>query len=173
MSLLHRSIKLPFNRDHFVAWFTGSEAGLATTTAIIAGLMVTHTSINTVVTAAIISFLVQAFNSAIIHYSNERMGDEIDREDIKNGYFHPAVLGVWFWLWHTLMSVMVLLPILFVPDQFKATVYSIVITLVLMFAVGAVKGKIVKRDAVQDGLEMVIVGGLVICAGLVAGIILS
>lgn len=156
-----------------MAWFAGSEGGLATTTAIIAGLMVTQTGRDVVVITAIISFLVQAFNASVVHYSAERTDDEIDREDKRNGFWSPAIVAVWHFLWHTAMSIFVLLPILLVTNQLVATVYSIGITLVLLFIVGAIKGRAVKRSPLEDGLELVILGALVICVGLLAGILLS
>lgn len=173
MPLLHRPVMLPFDRGRFMAWFAGSEGGLATTTAIIAGLMVIHTGLDVIVVTAIISFMVQGFNGSIGLFAAERTDDEINREDRMSGYRKPAVNALLHFMSHVLMSVLVLLPILLVPNQFKATTYSIVITLVLLFGIGAYKGKIVKRNPIRDGLELVVLGSLVISVGIVAGTILG
>lgn len=173
MPLLHRPIHLPYDRERFMAWFAGSEGGLATTTAIIAGLMVTSTKLEAIVVTAIISFMVQGFNGSIGLFSAQRTADEIEREDSFKGYRQPAVSAFLHFAWHVLMSILVLLPVLLVPDAFKATTYSILITLTLLFMIGAFKGKIVKRNPIRDGLELVVLGSMVISVGLLAGIVLS
>lgn len=173
MPLFHRSISLPFDRSRFMAWFAGSEGGLATTTAIIAGLMVTPAGLDVIVVTAIISFMVQGFNGSVGLFSAQRTDDEIDREDTFKGYRQPAVNASLHFLSHVVMSVLVLLPLLLVPNQFRATSYSIGITLILLFIIGAYKGRLVKRNPLRDGFELVVLGSLVICVGILAGVTLG
>ena len=63
--LFGREVKLPIERELFNALLNGSEGGLATTTAIISGLLVSTSNRELVVTTAFIAFMVQGFNGAI------------------------------------------------------------------------------------------------------------
>jgi VIT1/CCC1 family predicted Fe2+/Mn2+ transporter len=173
MALLYRAIRLPVDREYFMAWFSGSEGGLSTTSAIIAGLMVSSAALDLIALTAVISFTVQAFNSAIGSFSSNRTFDEIERQDIVKGYRKPAIDAALQFLSHVLMGAIVLSPIIFVTNAVEATIMSIAITLFFLFVIGYFKGRIVKRNPYRDGLELVLLGALIISVGITAGIILS
>ncbi len=77
----HKKAKLPFERNLFLSTFSGLEAGVATTTAIILGLLISGESIDVVTVAAYVALSVQAFNSAVNRYVSLRTSLEIDNQN--------------------------------------------------------------------------------------------
>jgi VIT1/CCC1 family predicted Fe2+/Mn2+ transporter len=171
--LFRRFARLPFDREYFMALFSGFEGGLATTSAIAAGLLIFTQDTSIVITTATISYIVQAFNGAIGKFSAEHTNDEIDHEDILHGYKKPIINASLQFTAHAVMGAIVLLPIIYIDDTAKAMLFSIGITLTLLFLLGAYKGYVVGKSSLADAVEQVGLGVLVICAGIVAGYLLG
>lgn len=172
MVLIKRRVKLPLNRQYFSALLTGSEGGLSTTTAIIAGLMISTDQPDLVVLIAVISFLVQAFNNAIGRFSSEYTDQELDGRRKWLTYGQPARDAFAQFTAHIVMSTLVLLPIVLVADVTRAIVYSITITLFFLFVIGFYKGRLARTNALRDGIELLVLGSLIISVGIAAGLIL-
>lgn len=168
-----RPLRVPFGSEIFVSIFGGAEGGLATTSAIIAGLFVSTQDRELVITTAVISFLVQAFNGAIGRYSAERTNDEIEQtEDIVGK--RPAIIDAVVQLSsHVSGAVLVIAPIVLIVDVQLALVTSIGITLSLLFINGAVKAYFVKNNPIVEGLELVVLGAMIISVGISAGWLLK
>ncbi len=156
-----------------MALFSGFEGGLATTSAIAAGLLIFTDEIVIVTTTATISFIVQAFNGAISRFSAEHTNDEIDHEDILHGYKKPIINAFLQFSAHITMGIIVLLPIIYMENTTEAMFISVGATLLLLFFLGAYKGYVVGKGALGDALEQVGLGMLIIAAGILAGSLLS
>lgn len=165
--------RLPFDRDYFMALFSGFEGGLATTSAIAAGLLIFTHDTSIVITTATISFIVQAFNGAIIKFSAEHTNDEIDHKDILHGYRKPVLKASLQFIAHTVMGIVVLLPIIYLDSTVKAMMASIGITLGLLFLLGGYKGYVVGKNFLPDALQQIALGILIISAGIIAGYLLT
>lgn len=170
---LRRFARLPFGRDYFIALFSGFEGGLATTSAIAAGLLIFTHDTSIVITTATISFIVQAFNGAIGKFSAEHTNEEFDHEDILHGYKRPVIKASLQFMAHTVMGFVVLLPIIYLDSTTEAMLASIGITLGLLFLLGGYKGYIVGKGFLPDALQQIALGILIICAGVIAGYLLS
>src|SRR5680860_1609023 len=170
--IFRKIAKLPFDRDYFMALLSGSEGGLATTSAIVAGLLVTNSERDIVIIMAAISFVVQAFNNAINSFSSEHTSDEIDYEDVINGYRKPIMNATLQFIAHLIMVILALLPIIYIDNTASALLVSIGITLTLLFLLGLYKGRVVGTYALTDGLEQLGLGAMVISVGILAGYIL-
>ncbi|MDX1765372.1 MAG: VIT1/CCC1 transporter family protein [Candidatus Saccharimonadales bacterium] len=171
--LFKQKTKLPFDREYFLALLGGLEGGLATTTAIVVGLIITTEQREIVVTTAIISFMVQAFNSSVGRFSAAHTDDEIDRIETWKGYRKPVYNALLQFTSHILVSLLVILPIVFVSDIFSAVGMTISITLILLFVIGLYKGILLKLHPFRDAAELFILGSLVISVGMISGLILS
>lgn len=170
--IFRKIAKLPFDRDYFMALLLGSEGGLATTSAIAAGLLIVNSDRNIVIITATISFVVQAFNSSVSQFSSDRTSDEIDQEDLVRGYKGPATTALLQFVSHVTMGGLVLLPIIYVADEIHAMFISIGVTLALLFLLGVYQGFVVGTRAVAEGIEQLALGALVISIGIIAGYIL-
>ena len=171
--LFRQKTKLPFDREYFQSLFSGLEGGLATTTAIIVGLSLTTERRELIVTTAVISFLVQAFNSSVGRFSTEHTNDEIDRIESWKGYRKPVYNALLQFTSHVLVSLIVVLPFVFVANIVSAITMSVALTLCLLFFMGLYKGLIVKLHPARDAVELMLLGSLVISVGIVAGFMLD
>lgn len=151
----------------------GWEGGLSTTTAIIAGLMISVDKPDLVVLIAVISFLVQAFNGAIGRFSAEHTEQELDRRRRWMSYAEPAKDAIVQFMAHVTVSILVILPIVLIPDVALALSLSIGITLLFLFFIGIYKGRLAKTSSLRDGVELVILGSLIISIGITAGYFLQ
>lgn len=162
--------KLPLEREHFLSLFSGVESGLATTSAIVAGLVASGTrEVSDLVTIAIISFAVQAFNGAVGRFSSEHTNDEIDDIEDEEGYKKPIIDAVLQFIAHIGFSLLILIPFAYISNVFGATAIMVTLTFTLMFSAGAVKGVLVHNEVKKDGTEMVYMAILVIIVGTLAG----
>jgi VIT1/CCC1 family predicted Fe2+/Mn2+ transporter len=164
-----RPIKVPFGHEVFNSILGGSEGGLATTAAIIAGLFVNTESRELVVTTAFITFLVQAFNSSASRFSGERTIDEIEQIDEIVGYRTPLLDSMAQLLSHVIAGFIVLLPIVLITNEAYALATSILVALAMMFFMGFYRGRVTRNHALRDGLEMMVIGAAVISVGITAG----
>lgn len=164
---------MPLSRQYFTAMLAGWEGGLSTTTAIIAGLMVSTDKPDLVVLIAVISAMVQAFNNAISRFSSEYTDQELDGRRKLVDYVGPAKDAAVQFLAHVTVSVLVILPIVLVANVAQALALTIAITLVFLFFIGLYRGRLAKTSGLRDGVELVTLGSLVIIIGLVSGYFLQ
>lgn len=168
-----RPLRVPFGTEIFSSIFGGAEGGLATTSAIIAGLFVSTQDRELVITTAVISFLVQAINGAVSRYSAERTNDEIEQVEDEIGKLPAIVDAVVQLLSHVSGAVLVIAPIVLIVNVQLALITSIGITLTLLFINGALKAHFVKNNPLVEGLELVVLGAMIISVGISAGWLLK
>lgn len=168
-----RRIQLPLSRQYFSAMLSGGEGGLSTTTAIIAGLLVSTDKPDLVVIIAVISFLVQAFNSAIGRFSAEHVDQQLDSRRRWLSYAQPAKDAIIQLLAHVTVSLLVLAPIVLIPSVTAALSLAIGTTLAFLFFMGYYTGRIARTNAWRDGIEQVVLGSLIISIGIAAGYFLQ
>lgn len=167
-----RPLRVPFGSEIFSALFGGTEGGLATTSAIIAGLFVSTYDRELVITTAVISFMVQAFNGAVSRYSGERTTDEIEQIEEVLGK-RPALIDALVQLSsHLAGGILVIAPIVLIVNVQLALGLSVAITMILLFLSGAIKAHFVRNDPLVEGLELVVLGAMIISVGIISGTLL-
>lgn len=171
MFLFKQSVKLPFRREYFESILSGSESGTSTTTAIVLGLVATSQSLQTVVTAAGITLFIQAFNAASSRYSALRTATEIDGIDEYQPHI-PAIGSVLQFCFHMLFGLLPLMPILILSIG-NGIIYTVMVAVASLILVAAYKVRYIKKHAWQDGVELVLLGVLVMLVGLLAGLSLE
>lgn len=168
-----RSIRLPIDIDAFLSVFSGTEAGLATTAAIITGLITSTDNRQLVITTALITILVQAFNAAIGHMSVERTSAAIERNHSKLNYAKPISDSASQFIAHLISSFIILTPTVVVKDMQNVLFWTIGVTLGLLFLLGLIKGYLVKQFLIREAFELVVLGSLIISIGIISGIVLG
>ncbi len=165
---------LNIDSEYFVSLMSGLEGGLATTAGIVAGMLTGTLNRGFILTAALLTMLVQAFNSSMARVSAQRIEDALDHSDKRDGYRKPMVDGFAQFITHAIGGVIILLPLVYSPRLETALLQVVTITLMLLFAIGMTRGYWLKRkEPLTEALELIIMGGLVINVGLVAGLALS
>ena len=169
MSWLRSKVNLPFARDRFESLISGAEAGVATTAAIVIGLAVTTNSPGIVLLSAGITLFIQAFNAAGGRYSSLRTAQEISGSE--NFLLHTRLTTSIIQMGsHLLFGVIVIMPVARLGTNVLGVWTTILLATTLLIALAMYKTRYIKKHVWQDGLELVLVGVLVMLVGLNAGL---
>lgn len=165
--------KLPIDKDLFISLISGSEAGIATTAAIIAGIVIGTDDRGLVVTSAIIAVIVQAFNSAVNLVYTAHTVDEIENNHDKDSLITPLIQAGLQFITHLGTGLLVLVPIIYVIDLGHALLMSMLISLVLLTWIGFLVGRTVRHTPLRNAVHSMILGALIIAAGFGAGFLIN
>ena len=166
--------RIPFGSDNFLSILEGVEGGFAIFVGLIIGLMFEGVSRDLLILTAAISIIVSAFNSSAVRYSSEHYMDELDGHEKRHrfrSYFIPSLIE---FVSYVLVSIIALLPLLLVHPIELAVALCALITLVILFVAGWYRGHLLMRShAVRDGLEVMLLGLLIVGFGAVSGWLLT
>ena len=167
----HR-LHLPFGAQRLLALLEGLEGGFAIGASVIVGLSFANLDRHVLVVSAAIGILVSGFNNAVVKYSSEHYEDELDgheKRDTFRYYFMPAAIE---FLSYFAISIVTLLPLMFVSDLYLAMALCCMTTLAMLFTAGYWRGYLMQLHPTKDGLEMLFLGAGIIVMGAVTGYIL-
>lgn len=151
--------------------FGGLETGVATTTAIILGLLISGGSIPIVTTAAYIALSVQAFNASVARYVSLRTSIEID-DQTSNERKEPLVNAIVQFAAHLVASSMPILPLFLLQDRLSIAIMSLLMSIATLSVAGLIQGLYIKVRAKQNLQEIVLTGMMVVVVGSMAGFLL-
>lgn len=168
---MHRHI--PLGASNFLSILEGIEGGFAIFVGIIAGLYFQNVSHDLLISAGIIGIIVNAFNSSAVRYASEHFLDELDGHEKRNkfrAYFIPALVE---FMTYALVSLIAVVPLLLVQDSLAAILFSVAVTVTILFIAGNYRGRILGRHALRDGMELAGIGIAIIMVGALSGWVLS
>lgn len=168
---LRQKAKLPFDRDLFLSSFGGFESGVATTTGIVVGLLITGGSPALVTTAAYIALSIQAFNAAVARYVNLRTSLEIDDQTLPDKKKPLANAFVQF-VSHIAASSMPIVPLFLFQDPLVIGIFSMFFAFITLFLTGLLQGIFLKVQARENLRVIIFTGMMVVLVGSIAGILL-
>ncbi len=169
----HQRKHIPLGADNFLSVLEGIEGGFAIFAGIVVGLYFQDVSRELLITTAIISLVVSAFNSSAVRYSTEHYMDELDgreKRDKVKAYFVPSFIE---FTTYALVSLIAALPLLLLKDSLVAIVMTCFITILLLYLAGWYRGRLFGRHAVRDGFELAGLGAAIIAIGMISGWILA
>lgn len=167
-----RKLAIPLGAQRFLAAFEGFEGGFAIGTSIVVALSFAGIDRGILLYTAVISIVVNGFNSASMKYTSEHYMDELDGREKKNAfrqYFMPALIE---FVAYFSISFFAIVPLIILTNTLHAVWLTVVITLVLLFAAGFMRGYMLRMSRWRDGLEALLLGAGIILVGVVSGIIL-
>lgn len=167
-----RALNIPFGAQRFLAAFEGFEGGFAIGASIIVGLSFAGLEQNLLVSAALVSIIVNGFNTASVKYSSEHYLDEIDGREKRSPfrhYFMPALIE---FIAYFAISLVSILPLVLIDDMQIAILWSCLTTLVILFSAGWWRAFMLHMPRWRDAIETTILGGGIILVGFVSGYIL-
>lgn len=168
---MHRHI--PLGASNFLSILEGIEGGFAIFVGIIAGLYFQNVSHDLLIVAGVIGIIVNAFNSSAVRYASEHYLDELDGHEKRNkfrAYFVPAFVE---FLTYALVSLIAVIPLLLLQDSLAAILFSVAVTIMILFIAGNYRGRLLGRHALRDGLELAGIGIAIIMVGALSGWALS
>ncbi len=169
----HRRPHIPAGADNFLSVLEGIEGGFAIFTGVIVGLSFSVQNRWLLITTGIITILVNAFNSSAIRYSTQHYNDELDGREKHNIGRYYAMPALTEFIAYAVVSFVVLLPLLFISPLQLAIALTVVLTIVVLFAAGWYRGKVLHTHPLRDALELSLLGGAIVLVGGIAGYALS
>ena len=161
--------KIPFGAERFLAVFEGIEGGFAIGAGVIAGMSFAGVSREILIMTAILSIIVNGYNSASVKYSSEHYIDELDGREEKNpfrDYFLPAAIQFTSYI---VISVISIIPLFLMDSVNHAVIYSCVITVVILLVAGYYRAAILNMPRWRDAFEIAILGAGIIFVGFSSG----
>ena len=172
LNFQRRKISLPWGAQRFLAAFEGFEGGFAIGASIVVALSYAHLERHVLITTAVLSIIVNGFNSASVKYSSEHYMDELDGKEKKNAfryYFIPALIE---FLSYFAISFVSIIPLMTVGATPLAVTLSVSLTLVLLLGAGYWRGFMLRISPFRDALETMLLGGGIIVIGALSGFLL-
>jgi len=171
--MLRRSHKLPIDKELFLSIITGSEAGIATTAAIVVGLTIGTHDRDVVITSALLAAIIQAFNSALTTIVAAHTIDEIERNPDMNSLTQPLSQAGLQFLTHISAGMLVIMPLVYVSKLAVAMLASIGVSMVLLIWIGLFVGRVVRHAPLRNSIQSLVLGMLIIIGGFLAGFIIN
>lgn len=168
-----RTVTLPLGTQRFLAAFEGIEGGFAIGTSIVVALALAGIDKHLLLTTAIVSIIVNGFNTSSVKYSSEHYLDELDGREKKSAFKHYFVPSFIEFVCYFMISFLAVLPLLIINDIKIAVVTSVTITLLLLFAAGFFRGFMLHMNGIRDGIETLLLGGGIILVGLISGLVVN
>ncbi len=151
----------------------GIEGGFAIFSGILAGLSFETSNRRLLLITAAIGIIVNGFNSSAVRYSSQHFTDELDGREkrrVVRYYLIPALVE---FLVYLVVCAVILLPLLLIGSLAGAVIASSLLTVSVLFAAGYYKGRLLGARPWRDGLELAVLGALIISVGAFAGYLLA
>ncbi len=160
---------IPLGAERFLAAFEGFEGGFAIGAGVIAGMSFTDVSREILIMTAIISIIVNGFNSAAVKYSSEHYMDELDGVENRqpfHDYFLPALVQ---FISYFAISFLSIVPLFLMRNIPHAVVYSCLLTIGILLIAGYYRAAVLGMPRWRDALEIALLGAGIIVVGLTSG----
>lgn len=161
------------SQKHLLGFIDGLEGGFAIFAGIVVGLSFATTNRQVLILTALLGIFVNAINAATIRYSTEHYYDELDGHEKRNPVRHYLLPALAEFIMYILVSIIAVIPLLLVASLQHAIAIMIVLSLVILFIAGAVRGAMLGKHPMRDGIELTIGGSIMIAFGALAGWLLA
>lgn len=164
-----------FSREELVALFRnfifGVEDSLVSTVGLLSGVAAAGADRQTIVLSGIVLIFVEAFSMGIGSLLSDNSARELDsgREEPLSRSFAGSII---MFISYVLSGLIPLTPYFFFGRE-NAFVASIIASLLALFALGYLVGKISKISALRQGIQMFFLGGAAILLGIFVGVFVN
>lgn len=167
-----RRLNIPFGADRFLAVLEGLEGGFAIGASIVVALSFADLPRHVLIMTALVSIIVNGFNSAAVKYGSEHYLDELDGREKRSplrAYFVPALIEFCAYFAISFISI---IPLLVINELHLAVLVSTSITVILLFVAGWWRGFMLHSRRIRDACETSLLGLAIIGVGLLSGMLL-
>ncbi len=145
----------------------GVEDSLVSTVGLLSGIAIAHVSGKTILLTGVVLIFVEAFSMAAGSFLSEYSAEEyVAKKEVSSNHAAIAAM-VMFWS-YCIAGLIPLVPYV-VMSVSNALVVSIFASLISLLLLGVAGGKISHTSMMHGALRMVIIGGIAIAVGIVAG----
>ncbi|MBI2020959.1 VIT1/CCC1 transporter family protein [Candidatus Giovannonibacteria bacterium] len=149
----------------------GVEDSLASTVGLLSGIAYIGATSSAIFTTGIILIFVEAFSMAIGSFLSESSAENYIHHD-EEPLGKPLKDGAIMFLSYFISGFIPLFPYIIMEVE-NAFIWSVILSLLALFLLGAVGAKISKIHVVRNGFKTFIIGGIAIVVGVTVGTIFS
>lgn len=149
----------------------GAEDSLVSTVGLLAGVVSAGVAQREIVISGIVLICVEAFSMSVGSFLSERTTEE-SSPNYKEEESNSLLAAIIMFVSYLACGLVPLFPYL-ITDVKRALSWSIVASLLALFALGFTSAKILKTKVLKSSLRMMVIGGLAIGLGVVVGMILK
>jgi VIT1/CCC1 family predicted Fe2+/Mn2+ transporter len=147
----------------------GAEDALVSTLGMVVGISAGTTNREFILLAAFVTVIVEALSMGAGEYLSEKSVGELNRRK-KKSLSSPLIGGLVMFFSYLIAGTIPVVPtVLFLYP--KSAVISTICSFIGLFALGILKGEIVKKSPTRSGFEVLLVGGIAAIAGLIVGLL--
>lgn len=167
-----RTLRIPLGAQRFLAVFEGFEGGFAIGASILVGLSFGELERHLLISAVLVSVIVNGFNTASVKYSSEHYLDQLDGREKRSPFRHYFIPALIEFVAYFAISLLSVIPLLVIDNLAIAIWLSCGATIVILFAAGWWRAYMLHMPRWRDALETSMLGAGIILVGLIAGYIL-
>jgi len=143
----------------------GANDGIVTTFAIVAGVIGAGLEPKTFLIIGLANVFADGFSMATSNYLGRTSAQEVVREDgtKKDSFFlkvNPRISALLTFFSFVLLGLVPLIPYAFWGDAPRVFEFTIYLTAVSLFTVGALRSLVTRRSFFRQGIEVLFVGGI-------------
>jgi VIT1/CCC1 family predicted Fe2+/Mn2+ transporter len=153
--------------SNFRNFIFGVEDSLVSTVGLLSGVASADASKATLFLTGLVLIFVEAFSMAAGSFLSERSAAQLEQREVVS-IRRSIVPGVVMFFSYFVSGFVPLAPYLLLPTS-QAFVVSIVCSLVALFALGLISGKISKTSLAKGAFSMFFIGGIAIGVGVIVG----
>lgn len=150
----------------------GAEDSLVSTVGLLAGIVAAGITKKEIIISGIVLICVEAFSMSVGSFLSEKATEETSTEVEKSKQANPILAAIIMFLSYFICGLIPLFPYFIIVTK-QAFWLSICASLISLFILGIVSGKILKINILKNSIRMFIMGGLAICFGVVVGMIIK
>lgn len=147
----------------------GFNDALVSTTGVIVGVSTGTSNKSIVLLAGVVTILVEALSMGAGQYSASKAAHQLEKKAKSKVPLTSGIIMFWSYFAAGLVP---LVPILAFPMSYSRNV-AIVASLVGLFVLGYVKGKVVEVSPIKSAVEILIIGGIATSIGIIVGNLLA
>lgn len=157
-------VKSP-NREYLRSVLFGIEDSLVSTTGLIAGISVGADNNKIVILGAVVSIVIEAVSMGVGEYLSDDAVQELDK--LKR-YENSKISGLLMFVSNFSAGLIPLVPVLLL--DYPSSLYAAVgLSLLALFMLGYIKGRILNIHPLKGGLKILLVGGMATIIGVIVG----
>jgi VIT1/CCC1 family predicted Fe2+/Mn2+ transporter len=163
--ILRRRFK---DQNYFRSMLFGAEDALVSTLGMVVGISAGTSNREFILLASFVTVIVEALSMGAGEYLSEKSVGEFNGKKKKSS--SPIVGGLVMFFSYLLAGTIPVVPtVVFTYPQ--SAVISTISSFIGLFALGVLKGEIVKKSPSRSGFEVMFVGGIAAIAGLIVGLL--
>lgn len=155
---------------YFRNFVFGVEDSLVSTVGLLSGIVIGGVSRETIFLTGIVLILVEAFSMAAGSFLAEASVEDYTRRKTLDD--KPFWGGVVMFVSYFFAGLIPLAPYVFIADS-SALYVSILVSLGALFVLGLTSGSFSKGNVLRRGVRTLLIGGIAIAAGIIAGVVFS